>query len=258
MVPVRRPYVIRPRRGGADSRLLRYARTTAIVVVLAGVGVGCSSSSSKPPSSVALTTTTAGSKTVPSTVAVDQQTPSLLIDATTLGADWTSRTMSARELEESDAALRGACPAIARVMQAIPSARSRAVYRKGPILPQIVIDRRALTSTSSADAMRAFTTAVDALRSGALQSCLLTRASGQQVGLRDASITRLAFEGNANAFGYRVRGFSGTATSTVLVIIETVVVASADTISIATISSSGRFPTAVTLPATVADALNGK
>lgn len=258
MLPVRRLHVIRPRLGGVDSRLLRFARGTAIGVVIAVVGVACSSSSSKPSSSVALTTTT-GSEPVPSTGASDQQVAaSLMVDAAKFGTSWTGRTMTAREVQDADVALRTACPAIARALQAMPATRSRAAYRYGPMFPQIVIDRRILTSTAGSDSTKAFTNAVDTMRSGALQACLLTRASGQPVGLRDTSITRLEFDGNANAFGYRVRGFSGAATSTVLVLNETVVVASADTISIATISSSGRFPTAVTLPTTVANALNGK
>ena len=181
-----------------------------------------------------------------------------MIDAAKFGTNWTGRAMTADEVKSADAATQVACPAVALALQEVPATRSRAVYRVGSNLPQIVVDRRTLGSASSADDKAAFANAVDTLRSGALQPCLLKKASTQPVGLQDASITRLEFDGNANAFGYRVRGFSGTETSTVLVLIETVIVASDDTISIATISSSGRFPTAVTLPTTVANALNGK
>ena len=72
--------------------------------------------------------------------------------------------------------------------------------------------------------------------------CLQARLRSDPVALHDVSIRSLTFASRSAAIGYRVRGLHGQDTSTVLIIVETIVIVRDQHLDVVTISSSGRAP----------------
>ena len=267
MSPVRRFFAERPRSGGAASRPRGEAARGRLILVafaatLVGIAACSSGGTASSPSTAAksLRPTTTVRSPAPRASSTTTRTSGAapadagIIDAAKFGGGWSRRVTTGAERSASDSALRSRCPSIGEQLALVDGARSRAVYRGARVLPQIVIDRRESASKQGRDTL---VVVGETLKSAALERCLTARAEAEPVSLRDVSLTRLQFDPLTAAFGFRVRGLHGASAATELVLIETIVLVTHSSVTIATISSSGRNPVDVTLTAAVARALEG-